>query len=287
MSEEKKDFRDINEQQAPAWKVKMHEIIFEADTPTGKLFDVTLLWAILLSVIAVLLETVDSIATHHRDLLVIAEWIFTILFTIEYVLRILSVGKPWKYITSFMGVVDLLSILPTYISLLVAGPQYLLVIRTIRLIRVFRILKLTRYVSEAQALKNALLASAAKITVFIGGVVILVLIMGTLMYIIEGPENGFTSIPRAMYWTVVTITTVGYGDIAPQTTIGQTLASLIMLFGYGIIAVPTGIVTGEYMRKKSHKDYNTQACPQCSEEGHDANAKHCKYCGATLKNGSI
>lgn len=281
MSEEK-DFREINTEKAPDWKVKMHEVIFEADTPSGKLFDVTLLWAILLSVIAVLLETVETIATHHRDLLVIAEWIFTILFTIEYVLRILSVGKPWKYITSFMGVVDLLSILPTYISLVVAGPQYLLVIRTIRLIRVFRILKLTRYVSEAQALKQALKDSAAKITVFIGGVIILVLIMGTLMYIIEGPEHGFTSIPTSMYWTVVTITTVGYGDIAPSTTLGQTLASLIMLLGYGIIAVPTGIVTGQYLRRKSHSDYNTQACPQCSKEGHDADAKHCKYCGSIL-----
>ena len=282
MSEEKKDFREINVQKAPGWKVKMHEIIFEADTPTGKFFDVTLLWAILLSVIAVLLETVNTIATHHRDLLVIAEWVFTILFTIEYVLRILSVGKPWKYITSFMGMVDLLSILPTYISLIVAGPQYLLVIRTIRLIRVFRILKLSRYVSEAQVLKQALLASAAKITVFIGGVIILVLMMGTLMYIIEGPEHGFTSIPRAMYWTIVTITTVGYGDIAPSTTLGQALASLIMLFGYGIIAVPTGIVTGQYFAKKSHKDFTTQACPECSQEGHDANAKYCKFCGADL-----
>ncbi|MAY82686.1 MAG: ion transporter [Flavobacteriales bacterium] len=285
MSSQKKDFRDIDQEQAPDWKVRMHEVIFEADTPTGKLFDVVLLWAIVLSVLAVMLETVDSVATNHREMLVIAEWIFTILFSIEYVLRLLSVGKPMKYITSFMGIVDLLSVLPTYISLFVAGPQYLLVIRTIRLIRVFRILKLTRYVSEAQVLGRALKASFAKITIFISGVVILVLIMGTLMYLIEGPEHGFTSIPTSMYWTIVTITTVGYGDIAPVTTLGQTLASIIMLLGYGIIAVPTGIVTGELVRNRSVKkveDFNTQACPQCSKEGHDSDAKHCKFCGANL-----
>lgn len=283
MSSEKKDFKKIDIDTVPEWKVKTHQIIFEADTPSGKFFDVLLLWAILLSVVAVMLESVNSIAEHHREALVIAEWIFTILFTIEYILRILSVGKPWKYITSFMGVVDLLSILPTYISLFVAGPQYLLVIRTIRLIRVFRILKLTRYVSEAQALKVALKASIAKIAIFISGVVILVLIMGTLMYIIEGPEHGFTSIPRSMYWTIVTITTVGYGDITPETTIGQTLASIIMLLGYGIIAVPTGIVTGELIRRKDDKDYNTHACSECSREGHDADADYCKYCGAELR----
>jgi voltage-gated potassium channel len=284
MSGQQKDFREIDEAQAPDWKVKMHRIIFEADTPSGKLFDVILLWAILLSVLAVMLETVESISSRHRQFMVITEWSFTILFSIEYLLRILSVGKPMKYITSFMGIVDLLSVLPTYISLFVAGPQYLMVIRTIRLIRVFRILKLTRYVSEAQVLGKALRASFAKITIFISGVVILVLIMGTLMYLVEGPEHGFTSIPTSMYWTIVTITTVGYGDIAPVTTLGQTLASIIMLMGYGIIAVPTGIVTGELVksRNKNPEDFNTHSCPQCSKEGHDADAKHCKYCGANL-----
>jgi len=282
---EKRDFEKIDKEAAPEWKRKMHEIIFEADTPKGKLFDVVLLWAILASVIAVMLETVDSIKTAHRDFLIILEWVFTILFSIEYVLRLISINKPWKYVTSFMGVVDLLSTIPTYISLFVAGPQYLLVIRTIRLLRVFRILKLTRYISEANVLKNALRQSAVKITVFIGGVVVLVLIMGTLMYIIEGPEHGFTSIPTSMYWTIVTITTVGYGDIAPSTMIGQTLASIIMLLGYGIIAVPTGIVGGEIARSKMPKHKNevsTQSCPHCSEEGHDVNAKYCKYCGEKL-----
>lgn len=279
------DFEKIDEDKAPSWKLRMHEIIFEADTPKGKLFDVVLLWAILASVIAVMLETVESIKESYRGILVILEWVFTILFSIEYILRLMSVGKPWKYVTSFMGIVDLLSTIPTYISLFVAGPQYLLVIRTIRLLRVFRILKLTRYISEAKALKQALRASAVKITVFIGGVVVLVLIMGTLMYIVEGPEHGFTSIPTSMYWTIVTITTVGYGDIAPSTTLGQTLASMIMLLGYGIIAVPTGIVGGEIAKSRQFKageKISTQCCPSCSKEGHDYNAKHCKYCGERL-----
>ena len=277
-------FEQIDEKQVPNWKVKMHEIIFEADTPMGKLFDVVLLWAILLSVVAVMLETVEAFSDQHHDAMVIAEWVFTILFSIEYILRLISVGKPLKYASSFMGVVDLLSTIPTYLSLIVAGPQYLLVLRTIRLLRIFRILKLARYISEANVLKTALRNSAAKILVFLGGVIILVLILGTLMYMIEGPEHGFTSIPTAMYWTIVTITTVGYGDIAPVTTFGQTVASMIMLIGYGIIAVPTGIVTGEIARTKinDEKDVSTQACPSCSKEGHDVNAKHCKYCGSKL-----
>ena len=283
------DFEKIDEKKAPAWKLKMHEIIFEADTPKGKFFDVVLLWAILASVVAVMLETVDSIKDAHRDVLVILEWVFTILFSIEYILRLMSVGKPWKYVTSFMGIIDLLSTIPTYLSLFVAGPQYLLVIRTIRLMRIFRILKLTRYISEAKALKEVLVSSAVKVVIFIGGVMVLVLIMGTLMYIVEGPEHGFTSIPTSMYWTIVTITTVGYGDIAPSTTLGQTLASMIMLLGYGIIAVlavPT--VLGKKIGKGTDsKDaeldqVSTQCCPSCSQEGHDYNAKHCKYCGERL-----
>jgi len=279
---EKKDFRAIDSEKAPSWKRKVHEIIFGADTPAGKLFDVILLWAILLSVVAVILETVDSIGEQYGSILNVLEWGFTILFSIEYVLRVLSVGKPTKYIFSFMGIVDLLSTIPTYISLFVAGPQYLLVIRTIRLLRIFRILKLTRYLSEANVLKTALRASAIKITVFIGGVIVLVLILGTLMYIIEGPEHGFTSIPTSMYWTIVTITTVGYGDITPSTTLGQSIASVIMLLGYGIIAVPTGIVTAEMTRTRKPAEISRQACPDCSKEGHDVDAKHCKYCGSTM-----
>lgn len=267
----------------PIWKRRTHEIIFEADTPAGKLFDVILLWAILLSVVAVMLETVESIGNNYGSLLNVLEWGFTILFSIEYILRVLSVRKPSRYIFSFMGLVDLLSTIPTYISLFVAGPQYLLVIRTIRLLRIFRILKLTRYLSEANVLKKALRASAIKITVFIGGVIVLVLILGTLMYIVEGPEHGFTSIPTSMYWTIVTITTVGYGDITPVTNLGQTIASVIMLLGYGIIAVPTGIVTAEMaLTKSGGGGLSRKACPDCSKEGHDVDSKHCKYCGAEL-----
>jgi voltage-gated potassium channel len=273
---------EMKESKVPYWKRKMHEIIFEADTKEGKLFDVILLWAILLSVLAVMLETVDSIRVHHGTLLVVVEWVFTILFSLEYLLRILSVKQPMKYMLSFMGIIDLLSVLPTYISLFIAGPQYLLVIRTVRLLRIFRILKLSRYISEANVLKAALKASAVKITVFIGGVVVLVLIIGTLMYIIEGPENGFTSIPLSMYWTIVTITTVGYGDIAPVTTLGQIIASVVMLLGYGIIAVPTGIVTTELAKGAGIKAISTQACPNCSREGHAVDAKYCKFCGDKL-----
>lgn len=263
-------------------KDRLHEIIFEADTPSGKLFDVTLLIAILLSVLAVLLETVDSIRVAHEGFLNILEWGFTIIFSIEYLLRIWLVKKPWKYIFSFMGIVDLLATLPTYVSFFVAGPQYLLVIRTVRLLRVFRVLKLTRYLSEANVLRNALLASVAKITVFIGGVIVLVLLLGSLMYIVEGPENGFTSIPASMYWTIVTITTVGYGDITPVTTLGQTIASVVMLLGYGIIAVPTGIVTAEMAFARKDTKVSTQVCKECSQEGHDPDAEYCKYCGAAL-----
>lgn len=273
---------EINKEKAPKWKNKLHEVIFEADTPMGKLFDVILLWAILISVVAVMLETVDFIRLEYGLLLYIIEWTLTGLFTIEYLLRLLAVGKPIKYATSFMGIIDLLSTIPTYIGLFIAGPQYMLVLRTVRLLRVFRILKLRRYVLEAQVLINAIKASMAKITVFIGAVVVLVLIMGTVMYIVEGPDNGFTSIPYSMYWTIVTITTVGYGDIAPQTALGQSIASFVMLLGYGIIAVPTGIVSAELNRAKQFKDISTQACPQCSREGHDKDAKHCKYCGADL-----
>lgn len=274
---------EIDKEQAPQWKKKLHEVIFEADTPMGKFFDVVLLWAILISVLAVMLETVDFIRMEYGLLLYIIEWTLTGLFTIEYLLRLISVGKPMKYATSFMGIIDLLSTIPTYIGLFVTGPQYMLVLRTVRLLRVFRILKLRRYVSEAQVLVSAIKSSMAKITVFIGAVIVLVLIMGTVMYIVEGPENGFTSIPYSMYWTIVTITTVGYGDIAPQTALGQTIASFVMLLGYGIIAVPTGIVTSELTRAKNqNKEVSTQACPQCSKEGHDKNAKHCKYCGAEL-----
>ena len=260
---------------------RLHEIIFEADTPAGKLFDVLLILSIVFSVVLVMLDSVGEIHQRYGDLLYIGEWVFTILFTIEYLLRLYSVGRPLSYATSFFGMVDLLAILPTYLSIIFPGAQYFLVIRILRVLRVFRVLKLVQYVSEARVLMQALRASRRKITVFLFVVLTLVVIFGSLMYIIEDPESGFTSIPRSVYWAIVTLTTVGYGDISPQTGLGQTLAALIMIIGYGIIAVPTGIVTAE-LTQSYKKSISTQACPQCSAEGHDPDAEFCKFCGAAL-----
>ncbi len=264
-----------------ATKHKLHTIIFEADTPTGKLFDIALIIAILLSVGAVMLDSIKPINVQYGNLLHLVEWIFTILFTIEYILRLLSVGRPMKYAKSFFGVIDLLAFLPTYLAAIIPGSQFFLVIRILRVIRIFRVLKILPYITEAQMLKRALAASRRKIFVFLLAVLIIVIIMGSMMYVIEGEANGFTSIPRSIYWSIVTLTTVGYGDISPQTTLGQMLASIIMIFGYGLIAVPTGIVSVEIARKSLDK-FTTQACPQCSAEGHDSDAKYCKFCGAEL-----
>ena len=262
-----------------SWRQKMHEIIFEHYTFWGKEFDVLLLWAIFLSIIAVMLESVESIRLKHGEMLRAIEWGFTIAFTLEYAARILSVRKPVYYITSFYGIVDLLAILPTYLSVFLAGGQYLMVIRTIRLLRVFRILKLARFLGEGRLLQNALKASRYKITVFFGAVLIIVTVTGTMMYLVEGPENGFHSIPLSVYWAIVTLTTVGYGDIAPQTVIGKALASMIMLLGYAIIAVPTGIVTSEITQASMERRKNN-VCDHCSAEGHDIDAKYCRHCGA-------
>lgn len=264
-----------------SWQQVLHEVIYEADTRSGKIFDVVLIICILLSVIAVLLESVQEIRAEHGSLLIRIEWFFTILFTIEYLLRLVSVGRPVKYASSFFGVVDLLAILPTYLSLLFPGTHYLLVIRALRILRVFRVLKLVPYVRESAMLMQALRASRRKIMIFLYAVLTLVIIIGSIMYMIEGEENGFTSIPRSIYWAIVTLTTVGYGDIAPNTAIGQALAAVVMIMGYAIIAVPTGIVTAELTQVKS-KDVSTQACPQCSAEGHDVDALFCKRCGAKL-----
>ncbi len=263
------------------WRQSLHEIIFEADTPAGKLFDVGLLATIVLSVAAVILESVGWIRTHYGAILRVAEWVFTALFTLEYVLRVVSVRRPWSYVTSFFGIVDLLAILPTYLSLFVTGAQSLLVIRALRLLRVFRVFKVARYVGEVIALMGALRATRAKIAVFLLTVLILALIMGSVMYVIEGEERGFTSIPRSFYWAIVTITTVGYGDIAPQTFLGQAVAAVAMVLGYSLIIIPTGIFAMELV-KTAHKPLTTQACPDCTREGHDADAVYCKYCGASL-----
>jgi voltage-gated potassium channel len=264
------------------WRFKLHEVIFEADTAAGKAFDVVLLLCILLSVIAVLLESVRSIAEVYGTYLRVIEWIFTILFTIEYLFRLLCVGRPVRYALSFYGLVDLLAIVPTYMSVIISGTQSLIVIRALRLLRVFRVLKLAHFVGEARMLQSALRASLRKITIFLGAVLTLVLIIGALMYLIEGDRNsGFTSIPQSIYWAIVTMTTVGYGDIAPITVPGKLLASIVMIIGYGIIAVPTGIVTVE-LATASRIRISTQACPECAAEGHDNDASHCKYCGAKL-----
>lgn len=265
----------------PAWRRHLHEIIFEADTRAGKAFDIALIVSILLSVLVVMLESVEEVRASHGALLYGLEWGFTILFTIEYILRLICIGRPMRYATSFYGIVDLVAILPTYLDLLLPGAHFLLVIRVLRVLRIFRVLKLAKYMSEAEFLVTALRASRRKIFIFVYFVITTTIIIGSVMYLIEGAENGFTNIPRGMYWAIVTLTTVGYGDISPQTPLGQTLAAMIMILGYGTIAVPTGIVSAE-MNRASTRRISTQACPQCSAEGHDADAKHCKFCGAAL-----
>jgi voltage-gated potassium channel len=276
--------KDARREVAPPrahWRTVLHEVIFEADTPLGKGFDVLLIVSILASVIAVMLDSIGAVQSLYGSFLYGVEWLFTIIFTVEYLLRLMCVGRPLKYAISFYGVVDLLAIIPTYVSLFLPGSQYLLVIRILRILRIFRILKLVPYLGEARLLMKALRASGHKITVFIYTVMTLVVIFGSLMYIIEGGANGFTSIPRSIYWAIVTLTTVGYGDISPQTVLGQTLASMVMILGYAIIAVPTGIVSVEMSRAFGRK-VSTQVCPECSAEGHDTDARHCKFCGAVL-----
>ena len=269
----------------PPWKKCPHEIVFEADTPAGKTFDVALLVAIALSVVVVMIESVDDISSEWRQRLVFAEWAFTGLFTLEYMVRLACVHKPLRYAGSFFGIVDLMSVVPTYLSLsvLFQGSQALLVIRTLRLIRVFRIFKLHQYVNETQALMHALRATRAKITVFVLLVMTAILILGSAMYLIEGnrPGSDFTSIPRSVYWAIVTMTTVGYGDIYPATPTGQALAAVAMVLGYSIIVVPTGIFSAEIIMS-TKKEITTQACPSCTREGHDGDAIYCKYCSQPL-----
>ena len=261
------------------WRGRLHEIIFEADTPGGKLFDLVLIAAILASVAVVMLDSVGVVSEEHGRILYGIEWVFTILFTIEYMLRLLCVGRPIRYATSFFGIIDLLAILPTYLSLFLPGSQYLIVIRILRLLRIFRVLKLVQYIAEANLLLRALRSSGRKIIVFLFTIMTLTVIFGALMYVVEGEENGFTSIPRSVYWAIVTMTTVGYGDMSPRTNLGQAIAAIVMIIGFSIIAVPTGIITSELMQVK---DVTTQSCPQCSAEGHDTDAAFCKKCGAQL-----
>ena len=266
----------------PGWRGKLHEIIYEADTPKGKIFDVALIIAIALSVGAVMLESVAPVARRIGTFLFVFEWFLTVLFTVEYVLRLVAVKRPLRYVTSFFGIVDLLAIAPSYLSLVFPGTRILLVIRILRVLRVFRVLKLVRHIKAARMLLQALKASRVKISVFLYTVLTCVVILGSLMYVIEGPEHGFTSIPVGIYWAIVTLTTVGFGDITPQTAVGQTLSAVVMIMGYGMIAVPTGIVSVEMANQAQQEPISTQACPSCSKEGHDSDARHCKYCGHEL-----
>ncbi len=266
------------------WREKLRVIIFEADTPAGKAFDVGLLAAIVLSVLAVTLDSVEALRSSYGGLLDRAEWVFTLLFSVEYLLRLICSPRPSHYARSFFGVVDLLAILPTYLSLLFPGAESMAVIRGLRLLRIFRVFKLGQFLGEASLLQNALASSRHKIAVFLGTIAILVTILGTAMYLIEGEENGFTSIPAAIYWSIVTMTTVGYGDMAPATVAGKVLASIVMILGYSIIAVPTGIVTAEIVEgAAAARRITTRSCSNCLSEGHDPNATYCKDCAAPLE----
>ncbi len=268
------------------WRARMYDIIFNSDTRAGRRFDIFLITAILLSILVVVLESVPAIGGRHEGVMRVLEWSFTLLFTFEYLARLLCVRRPLKYATSFFGVVDLVSVLPTYFSLLVPGSQALLDIRILRLLRVFRIFKLTLYIEEYTRLAEALTASRRKIMVFLSVVLMLVLVLGTVMYVVEGPEHGYTSIPTAMYWAIVTMTTVGYGDITPHTHLGKAIASFMMLLGWGILAVPTGIVTAEMTARRTDRRHGPprteRACEDCGATGHEAGARFCKDCGAGL-----
>ncbi len=296
----------MDSQQKQKWKHKIHEVIYEADTPSGKLFDIILLVLIIFSIILVMLESIASIDEEYHQLLYIGEWVVTILFSIEYILRIISVKKPLKYVFSFFGIVDFLSTIPMYLSFIFVGSQALVTLRALRLLRVFRILKLARYLGASNHLKASLIASRVKIMVFLFAVMITSVIFGTIMYLVEGEANGFDNIPKSIYWCVVTLTTVGFGDIAPQTALGQLITTFIMILGYGIIAVPTGIVSAEYIRSGKQSDdkkkslesnnydqendptqhvtihLNSQHCSNCHVSNHRDNADFCYNCGNQL-----
>ncbi|TFW31678.1 ion transporter [Massilia horti] len=268
------------------WRRRLYNIIFEADTPAGRRFDIALIGAIMASILVVILDSVPSIRGGDRTLMYVLEWAFTLLFSVEYVARLVSVRHPLRYATSFFGIIDLLAVLPTYLSLLVPGSALLLDIRILRLLRVFRIFKLTLYIQEYTRLSEALVASRRKILVFLSVVLMLILVLGTLMYVVEGPENHFTSIPVAMYWAAVTMTTVGYGDITPQTGVGRAIASCMMLMGWGILAVPTGIVTAEMtsqgLARRALERAVRRHCRACGSGGHEPDARFCKDCGEPM-----
>lgn len=276
----------LKKRELKPWQIKLHEIIFGANTRSGKLFDVVLFHVIIASIILVMLESVRELDDKFHLLFKILEWIITILFTIEYITRIITIRSPRKYIFSFYGIIDLLSTIPMYLSFFIVGSHSLVALRALRLLRVFRILKLARYMGESTNFVIALKESRAKIGVFLSFVIILCIILGTIMYLIEAPESGFTSIPRSVYWAIVTLTTVGYGDIAPATPLGQLIASAIMILGYGIIAIPTGIVSAQMVKQPSKKDLTTEveSCPNCLYDNHTIDADYCSKCGFKLHN---
>ena len=278
----KKPGYNDGEKLAP-WRESLHGIIFGSETRIGRAFDIVLIISIIFSVIAVMLGSVVHIQLKFGEMLFYVEWFFTLLFTLEYTLRLISVRSPLLYVRSFFGIVDFLSIIPTYLAFLFPSIKYMLVIRILRLLRIFRILKLSAYMGEAQILMGALNKSWRKILVFLYTILTLVVIFGALMYVVEGSEAGFTSIPKSVYWAVVTLTTVGYGDIAPQSPLGQVIAAFIMIMGYGIIAVPTGIYSAELIKTYKPERISNNACPDCGETGHDFDAEFCKYCGHSLE----
>lgn len=265
-----------------SWRSRLHNTIYESNTISGKAFDVTLLFMILSSIAVVMLDSVKSYHEKYGHFFYVMEWVFTGLFTLEYLLRLISIKSPWRYVISFLGLIDMLAIIPSYLSIFFAGAQSLLVLRALRLLRVFRIFKLTHFLTEMEFLKIALTTSLKKITIFMLVVLTLVIILGSVMYLVENGENGFNSIPDSVYWAIVTITTVGYGDIAPVTSTGKFIASLMMFIGYGIIAVPTGIITTEMAIATRKRKHGNETCPGCGREGHDKDAVYCKFCGTVL-----
>jgi voltage-gated potassium channel len=269
-------------QPAAGWRQRWYTIIFEADTRAGRTFDVALLLAIVASVVVVMLDSMPSMHDRHGPLFTILEWTFTLFFTAEYAMRILVVRRPWRYVFSFYGIIDFISIMPTWLAFFLPELHFLIDVRLLRLLRVFRILKLTVYFEEAEILYRALINSRRKIFVFLGAVFIITVILGTIMYMVEGPEHGFTSIPLSMYWAVVTLTTTGFGDMVPKTAAGQFITSLTILLGYGIIAFPTGIVGAELAASILKRPLTTRTCTHCLTEGHESDASYCKHCGSRL-----
>ncbi len=264
------------------WRNRLHEIIYESNTREGRLFNVIAMSLIILSIVVVMLDSISALHARYGSFFLVLEWTFTILFTIEYALRLYSIRKPLLYAISFMGIIDLLSILPTFISIVFTGAQSLMVLRALRLLRVFRILKLNHFISEMRFLGTAMQSSLNKITIFLITVFMVVIVMGSVMYLVERGENGYDNIPVSIYWAIVTITTVGYGDISPVTPMGKFIASLIMIIGYSILAVPTGIITTEMTLAAKKTKEKGECCPGCGKDAHDHDAEYCKYCGHHL-----